>query len=307
MRPIGKLLPANPYIMAPLAGYTDIAFRRLVTETGAAFATTEMVSAKALVFDNKKTADMLKTAPSEKIRCLQLFGKDPDDFEKVIKRGFADGFDIIDLNFGCPVSKIIKNGEGAAILLTPELALKIVEVCANNFGTVTVKLRAGFDEQNILPPSFFKALQSAGAAMITVHGRTATQLYRGNADWGYVFKAKDAVTIPVAGSGDILCAEQARCAARQTDYVMIGRGALYDPAIFGELAGIRLQKKDLILRHLDYLVQYFDETYACTTIRKFFGYYLKGVPNTHKLKTDLMFLTSAREIKRRITECFADG
>ncbi len=280
-----------------MAGYTDVAFRRLMTENGAGYAVTEMISARALVFDNQKTLDMLRVADSEKIKCVQLFGREPEDFIRVIKSGELRAFDIIDLNFGCPVGKIIRNGEGSALLKEPQRLLRIVEACADNFPVVTAKLRAGFDGHSILPSSFFKDLKRAGAAMITMHGRTAEQLYRGLSDWDHVKRVRDAVDIPVAGSGDILTVEQAKKALEIADYVMIGRGAMYDPAIFSHLCGGAPSKLELIYQHLSYLSEYFDDRYAATTVRKFWGYYLKGVRNTHKLKVELMQAESVASVK----------
>lgn len=297
MLKIGNILADNPYILAPMAGYTDVAFRRVMTENGAGYAVSEMISAKALVFDSQKTREMLVTAPSEKIKCVQLFGRDPEDFERVIKSGELNGFDILDLNFGCPVGKIIRNGEGSALLKERMRLLKIVDVCAKNFPIVTAKVRAGFDEQSILPSSFYKDLQNAGAKLITVHGRTAEQMYRGLSNWDHVKRAKDAVTIPVAGSGDILTEQDAKNALSIADYVMIGRGAMYNPTLFAKLNGKKVSKYQLIISHLDYLSQYFDQHYASTSVRKFWGYYLKGVTNTHKLKVELMQATSTEEIK----------
>jgi len=302
MLKIGNLTPDNPYIVAPMAGYTDVAFRRVMTEHGAGFAVTEMVSAKALVFDNQKTKLMLRTAESEKIKSVQLFGRDPEDFKRVLKSGDVDEFDIVDLNFGCPVGKIIRNGEGSALLKEPALLLKIVETCANNFPVVTVKLRAGFDEQSILPSAFFKDLERAGAKLITMHGRTAEQMYRGISNWDYVKRVKDAVSVAVAGSGDILTVEEAQNALKIADFVMIGRGAMYDPTLFDALNGKNTQRFEVIFRHLDYLSEYFDDKYASTTVRKFWGYYLKGLRDTHKLKVELMQTENVAKIKSLLSD-----
>ena len=302
MLKIGNLSPKNPFIVAPMAGYTDVAFCRVMTEHGAGFAVTEMISAKALVFDNQKTKLMLRTAESEKIKSVQLFGRDPEDFKRVLKSGDVDDFDIVDLNFGCPVGKIIRNGEGSALLKETALLLKIVETCADNFPVVTVKLRAGFDEQSILPSAFFKDLERAGAKLITMHGRTAEQMYRGISNWDYVKRVKDAVTVAVAGSGDVLTAEDAQNALKIADYVMIGRGAMYDPTLFDALDEKKTDRFQIIFRHLDYLNEYFGDPYASTTVRKFWGYYLKGLRDTHKLKVELMQAENVAKIKSLLSD-----
>lgn len=319
----------NNLILAPLAGYTDIAFRRLCLECGAGLAVTEMVSVKGLNYKNRQTFAMLRTSEAEKVSCVQLFGSDPEDFRRALESGALDKFDIIDVNMGCPVAKVVRNGEGSALLHRPEVAAAIVRVLAESKKPVTVKMRSGFCDGEDIAVPFALEMQRAGAAMVTVHARTTAQLYSGRADFSIVRRVKEALDIPVAISGDIVSpetfAERADCA----DAYMIGRGALMNPNIFSllqcgkmqevsggetqEVHGGELQeapsgelrdKYSLIKRHIEYLSEYFDEHYAVVTLRKFFAYYLKGEKGTKELKNSLMSATSLELVNKLLYNFF---
>ncbi len=293
---IGNVKLSGNLILAPLAGYTDVAFRRLCLECGAALAVTEMISVKGLNYRNRQTFEMLRTSEAENVSCVQLFGSDPSDFQAALGSGALDKFDIIDVNMGCPVAKVVKNGEGSALLHRPEVAFDIVRTLAKSGKPVSVKMRSGFFKDENLAVPFALAMQQAGAAMVTVHARTTAQLYSGLADFQTVRRVKDALSIPVALSGDIVSKqtfdERKDCA----DAFLIGRGALMNPSIFALLGGGELQKKyPLIKRHIRLLKTYFDEHYAVVTLRKFFSYYLKGEKGVKEFKSLIMSASSMDE------------
>lgn len=282
---IGNVTLKNNLILAPLAGYTDVAFRRLCLELGAGLAVTEMVSVKGLCYKNKQTFEMLKVSDVESPSCVQLFGSDPKDFALALETGALDKFDIYDVNMGCPVNKVVKNGEGSALLNNPSAAEAIVKELVKSGKPITVKIRSGFRANENVAVDFAKRMEGAGAAMVTVHARTTAQLYGGVADYATVGRVRDALKIPVTLSGDIVDEQSYELRASCADAFMIGRGALVNPSIFSLLAGGNLTKKyPLIKKHVKYLSEYFDERYAVVTIRKFFAYYLKGERGVKEFK-----------------------
>lgn len=298
---IGNLTLKNNLILAPLAGYTDIAFRRLCLECGAGLAVTEMISVKGLNYNNSQTLSMLRTCEAESVKCVQLFGSEPADFERALKSGALDKFDIIDVNMGCPVAKVVKNGEGAALLRDPDKAAAIVSAIASSGKPVTVKMRSGFSDGENTAVPFALKMQRAGAAMITVHGRTAAQKYGGTADCSIAGAVREALDIPVAVSGDIVDKPSFDARASFGDAFMIGRGALCDPSIFSLLSGGKREKKyALIKRHIAYLVEYFPERYAVNTLRKFFSYYLKGEKAVKEFKNVIYSADTMAEVERLV-------
>lgn len=236
---IGNVELSSNALLAPMAGVSDIGFRYLARRYGAGLTYTEMVSVKALCFGNKRTFDLLELAPNEIPSAVQLFGSDPEAFYKSCTLEQLKKFDIIDINMGCPVRKVVSRGEGSALMKTPTLATEIVQACIEGSGgrPVTVKFRKGFSEETA--PEFAMIMQKAGASAMTIHGRTREEMYTGFADRATIKRVKDAVTVPVFGNGDIKTKEDAISMIAETgvDGVMIARGAIGNPSIFAEFAG----------------------------------------------------------------------
>ncbi len=295
---IGSVVLKNNLILAPLAGYTDIAFRRLCRDAGAGLTITEMVSTRGLVRENKKTELLLQLAPNETPSCVQLFGSDPDDFVKSIESDALKNFDIIDINMGCPMPKVTKNSDGSALLDDPALASKIVEASAKTGRNITVKVRLGkTDNKNAV--DFCKMIQDSGAKMVTVHGRTVKQLYSGTADWDTIGEIANALSIPVIGNGDISSVADAnfRLANYGVAGIMIGRGAIGKADLFSFInGGEGMPVKQLMLKHIDYSLQYFSEFYTVCSMRKHIACYLKGLPDTKAIKDKANHTSSANEL-----------
>ncbi len=272
----------NNLLLAPIAGYSDVGFRKLAKKYGAGLTCTEMVSAKALCYKNKKTEDLLITSEEEKPKCVQLFGSNPKDFYDAIKSGVLDKFDIIDINMGCPAPKIFNNNEGSALLNDIGRASDIVKACVKATSKpVTVKFRSGIDGEHIVAVEFARAMEKAGASAITIHARTKEQGYSGKADLEVAKAVKDAVKIPVIVSGDCVGYESYVDILNKTqaDGIMIARGALGRPEIFKEiLTGepVKVNKLEDIKEHVFELLKYYSERYVVLNMRSHIAYYLKG-------------------------------
>lgn len=310
---IGSVELNNPFILAPMAGVCDLPFRLLCKEKGAAMVCTEMVSAKAIYYNNKNTKELLTIDKNEGPVSLQLFGSEPKLMAEMAKRIEEIPFDILDFNMGCPVPKVVNNGEGSALMKNPVLAGHIIEAMANAISKpVTVKIRAGFDAEHINAVEIAKMAENSGAAAITVHARTREQYYSGKADREIIRLVKEAVTIPVIGNGDIDCYESAKHMLEYTgcDGVAIGRGAEGNPWIFEELnakyAGLDYNKpsleevKEMIMRHARMLIDYKGEYIGIREMRKHAAWYTAGFKGASKLRGRLNEASSIESLEEII-------
>lgn len=311
---IGNLQLENPFFLAPMAGITDAPTRRLCKEQGAALTYSEMVSGKGLWYKDKNTGKLLQIYEDEKPVAIQIFGHEPDVMAFTARE--LDSYEnaLLDINMGCPVPKIVKNGEGSALMKNPDLVYDIVSaVVKNSSKPVTAKIRAGWDENSLNAVEVAHAISAAGAAAVAVHGRTREQFYSGNADWSVIAKVKRAVDIPVIGNGDVVDAESALRMMDETgcDFVMVGRGALGNPWIFRELEAAwrgepapenptTEDKKQMMLRHFRDLMEMKGEYAAVREMRKHVGWYLKGVHGAASFRGAVNQITKADLLEEAI-------
>ena len=311
MYSIGSVTLPNQLILAPMAGVTDLAFRQICREHGAGLTVTEMASAKALEYGDKKTPRLLRLAPGEHPASAQIFGSDPACMARSAKRALElSGCDIIDINMGCPAPKIVGNGDGSALMKSPDLAARIVAAVKQAVPVpVTVKFRMGWDAQSVNCVEFARLCEQAGADMVAVHGRTRSQQYSGTANWDIIRAVKEAVTIPVAANGDVFAPQDVPRILAHTgaDFVMIGRGSLGDPWIFERAHALMqtgvlpplpsfAERIDTAVRQIELAVADKGERVALLEARKHVNWYLKGVSHVRDFKKRISALTRLDEL-----------
>lgn len=307
-------------VLAPMAGITDMPFRALCKEQGASFTYTEMISAKALFYKNKNTLPLLAVSKDERPIAVQLFGNEPELLAEEAAKLEEGPYDIFDVNMGCPVPKVVNNGEGSALMKDPAQIEKIVMAMTKRLHKpVTIKIRKGFSESNVNAVEIAKIAEGAGAAAIAIHGRTRDEYYSGTADYGIIAAVKDAVKIPVMGSGDIFKPEDAKRMFDETgcDAVMIARGARGNPWIFSQTeqyleTGILPERpsipevKEMIMRHLNLLTEFTGEDMAIRQMRKHVGYYVTGYINATAMRREINRCETREEFESTLNSVWSD-
>lgn len=315
---IGNVTLANNLILAPMAGVTDLPFRLLCKEQGAGLICMEMVSAKAIFYNNKNTEMLLEIKEEERPVSLQLFGSDADIMSEMAKRIEERPFDILDINMGCPVPKVVNNGEGSALMKNPKLVEEIITKMVKAIQKpVTVKIRKGFDDAHVNAVEIAKIAEGCGAAAVAVHGRTREQYYFGKADWDIIAKVKEAISIPVIGNGDVTDAISAKALVEQTgcDGIMIGRAIRGNPFLFSEILSYfetgKIKERPTneevlktILRHAQMQLQYKGEYLGVREMRKHVSWYSAGYPNSARLRAKVNEMETMEDLTKTVTELF---
>jgi tRNA-dihydrouridine synthase B len=316
MKKIGNLVLENPFLMAPLAGITDSPFRRLVRRQGASLVYSEMISGKGLYYGDRGTEILLHFEEEEKPVGYQIFGSEPEVMAFAARKLASGDSALLDINMGCPVPKVVKNGEGCALMKDPGLAFRLVEAAVQHSGKpVTVKMRLGWDEDSVNCIEVARAVEMAGASAVAVHGRTRDQFYSGKARWKEISEVKKALRIPVIGNGDLFSGQDALRMLEETgvDYVMIARGALGNPWIFRECVALWKgnslpdpptleEKKTTMLQQLSMLVEMKGVYSAIREMRKHVGWYVKGIPGAGELKRKVNTIIGLEELERFIQD-----
>ena len=313
---IGSVEIENPFVLAPMAGVTDLPFRGLCKEQGAGLICTEMVSAKAISFHNKNTKALMEINPKEHPVSLQLFGNEPELMAEVARSIEEQPFDILDINMGCPVPKVVNNGEGSALLKDPALIGKIVREISHAIKKpVTAKIRIGFEGYDVDPVEIAKIIEDAGGAAVAVHGRTRQQYYAGEANWEVIGRIKDAVSIPVIGNGDVDSPLKAEKMMKDTgcDGIMIGRAVRGTPWIFREMnhyfeTGELLEKPDpkeireMILRHARWQIELKGEFTGIREMRKHVAWYTSGMRHSAGLRRESNTIENYESLERLLSK-----
>lgn len=311
---IGKVELSNPLILAPMAGVTDLPFRLLCKEQGAGLVCMEMISAKAIAFHNRNTKKLMQIDPGERPVSLQLFGSDPDIISEIAREIEEEPFDILDINMGCPVPKIVGNGEGSALMRDPKLVEQIVSKTVRAIKKpVTVKIRKGFDEDHVNAVEIARIAEASGAAAIAVHGRTREQYYSGQADWKIIRQVKEAVKIPVLGNGDVDSPKKAKALFEETgcDGILIGRAARGNPWLFHQIKTYletgeeeprpsMEEIRQMMLRHARMQIDYKGDYTGIREMRKHISWYTAGCPHSAKLRAQINSVESLEELKELI-------
>lgn len=316
---IGNVTLENNLVLAPMAGVTDLPFRLLCKEQGAGLICMEMVSAKAIYFENKNTLELMEIHDEERPVSLQLFGSDADIISEMAKRIEERPFAILDINMGCPVPKVAGNGEGSALMRNPKLVAEIVEKTVRAISKpVTIKIRKGFNDAEVNAVEIAHIAEECGAAAVAVHGRTREQYYSGKADWDIIRQVKEKVKIPVIGNGDIVDGASAKAMLEQTgcDGLMIGRGSQGNPWIFREIlhymqtgellsAPTPQEKAEVIKRHIALQMQYKGEYTAIREMRKHLAWYSAGMPQSAQFRNAINLMETKEELLASVEKMFS--
>ncbi len=303
---LGNCKTANNIFLAPMAGYTDYPFREVALKAGYGLCFTELVSAKGLIYGGRANAELVYCGQDLDKTAVQIFGSDPTSMRLACECDYLKDYKIVDVNMGCPVPKVYKNGDGSALLNDVNKASNIIKECVKSGKTITVKIRTGQKAGDDVATDFAKMAEDSGAKLITIHGRVREAYYSGEVDYDAIYRAKRSVKIPVIANGGIFSIQDAEKMMDRTgaDGVMLARGGIADPFLCSKLIGKQpnLTLKEFILRHLDNLKSYYPERRGVLEFRKFVSYYFKGVPNIKDVKLQLFSSENFEEMKQIISK-----